>query len=241
MRVVVVDDEPPARRHLIRMLEALDVEVVGDADDGLRALEVIGRTRPDVVLLDIHMPELDGLTLAARYAALPPVVFVTAYDAHALRAFELGAIDYLMKPVRPERLAQALDRVRTRGGSARDAFLALGPSLSPALAAPRVVTNDRGMIRLFETAAITRFRAIDKYTGFVADGGEHLTEEPLAALEDRLRDHGFVRVHRGELVALAAVEALTTEGGSYEVRLRDGQIARVSRRLVGVLKARLGL
>ena len=240
MRVVVVDDEPLARRRLIRMLAALgDVEVVADAADGGSALDAIARTRPDVLLLDIHMPGLDGLALAARYADLPPVVFITAHDEHAIRAFELGAIDYLLKPVRPARLAQAIERVRSRSGSARDGFAALAPALDTP--APRVVTSERGAIRLFDARAITRFRAIDKYTAFLADGEEHLTEEPLAALEDRLGGHGFVRVHRGELVALSAIESLDTAAGGLVVHLRDGQVARVSRRLVSALKAQLGL
>jgi DNA-binding LytR/AlgR family response regulator len=232
--VLVVDDEPPARRHLIRMLAAMPgVEVVGDAEDGVAAVAAIARTRPELLLLDIHMPGLDGLALAARYAELPPVVFVTAYDEHAIRAFELGAVDYLMKPVRQARLAQAIERAGARG-SARAGFAAL-PSAAPD-PTPRVVVCDRGTIRLFDARTITRFRSVDKYTGFLAAGEEHLTEEPLAALERRLSPHGFVRVHRGELVALHAIAAF----GARRVTLCDGQVARVSRRSSAALKLRLG-
>lgn len=235
MRVLVVDDEPPARSHLIRMLSGLPgVEVVGDAEDGVAALAAIARTRPELLLLDIHMPGLDGLALAARYAELPPVVFVTAYDEHAIRAFELGAIDYLMKPVRLARLAQAIARAGARG-SARAGFAALGAAAG-ADETWRVVVSDRGTIRLFDARQVTRFRAVDKYTAFVVDGEEHLTEEPLAALEERLAPHGFVRVHRGELVALRAIAAF----GDQLVRLCDGQVARVSRRSSAMLKKRLG-
>jgi DNA-binding LytR/AlgR family response regulator len=195
----------------------------------------IGRTRPDLLLLDIHMPGLDGLALAARYAELPPAVFVTAYDEHAIQAFELGAIDYLLKPVRPARLARA----RSRQRSVREGFAALASAI--AAPAPRVVTSDRGTIRLFDACAITRFRATDKYTAFLSGGEEHLTQEPLAALEDRLRGHGFVRVHRSELVALSAIASLGSDDTGHVVHLRDGQIARVSRRLVSALKSQLGL
>jgi DNA-binding LytR/AlgR family response regulator len=235
MRVLVVDDEPPARRHLIRMLSAMPgVEVAGEAEDGMAAVAAIARVRPELLLLDIHMPGLDGLALAARYAELPPVVFVTAYDEHAIRAFELGAIDYLMKPVRPERLALALERAAARG-SARAGFAALVALGVETAQPPRVVVNDRGAIRLFDARQITRFRAVDKYTAFVVAGEEHLTEEPLAALEQRLAPHGFVRVHRGELVALPAIASFADQ----QVRLCDGQVARVSRRLVGALKKQL--
>jgi DNA-binding LytR/AlgR family response regulator len=236
--VVVVDDEPLAQRRLIRMLEAVgEVEVVGDARCGTSALDVIARTRPDLLMLDIHLPGLDGLALAARYAELPPVVFVTAYDEHAIRAFELGAIDYLLKPVRPERLARAIDRARSRLDPARDGFAALSPA---ATQAPRVVTHERGTIRLFDACAITRFHASDKYTAFIAGGEEHLTEEPLAALADRLASHGFVRVHRGELIALSAIEALASDDAGHVARLRDGQVARVGRRLIASLRKQLG-
>jgi DNA-binding LytR/AlgR family response regulator len=236
---VVVDDEPPARGRLIRMLEAVgDVEVVGDAACGTSALDVVARTRPDLLVLDIHLPGMDGLALAARYAELPPVVFVTAYDEHAIRAFELGAIDYLLKPVRPERLARAIDRARARLAPARDGFAALPPPAAPE--APRVVTRGRGTIRLFDACAITRFHATDKYTAFVVDGEEHLTEEPLAALADRLAGHGFVRVHRGELIAVSAIEALVSDDAGHIARLRDGQVARVGRRVLASLKKQLG-
>jgi DNA-binding LytR/AlgR family response regulator len=109
VRALVVDDEPFARRRLIRMLAALgDVEVVGEAEDGVQALEQIGRLEPDVVFLDIRMPGLDGMSLAAAgRGMLPPVIFTTAYDEYAVRAFAAEALDYLLKPVEPERLREA--------------------------------------------------------------------------------------------------------------------------------------
>jgi DNA-binding LytR/AlgR family response regulator len=239
VRVLVVDDEAPARRRIIGMLAELpEIELVGEANDGFAALAEIERARPDLVLLDISMPGLDGLSLAARYASLPPVVFITAHDQHAVRAFEVNAVDYLLKPVRPERLAAALRRVAERASSARDGFRAL--AIDGRGEVPRVVTHERGKVRLFDARTITRFRAVDKYTAFVVDGEEHLTEEPLSLLEERLGPHGFVRVHRAELVSKAAIETLTTRVGFHEAQLRDGQVVRVSRRLAAALKKQLG-
>ncbi|MEO8704243.1 MAG: LytTR family DNA-binding domain-containing protein [Kofleriaceae bacterium] len=240
MRILVVDDEAPARRRIIRMLEELpDVEVVGEAADGFAALATLERTPADLLLLDVNMPGMDGLALVARYAHLPPVVFVTAHDQHAIRAFELNAVDYLLKPVRPERLAAALERVAARSLPAQAAFRAL--SIDGHASVPRVVTHERGKVRLFDARMITRFWSLAKYTAFVVDGAEHLTEEPLSVLEERLAPHGFVRVHRAELIATAAIETLSTRIGSHEAHLRDGQIARVSRRFVAGLKKQLGL
>jgi DNA-binding LytR/AlgR family response regulator len=235
VKVLLVDDELPARRRLRRMLDEVGgVTVVGEAGCGRDALAAVERERPDLLLLDIDMPGIDGLALAAR-RGLPPVVFVTAHEEHAVRAFELEAIDYLLKPVGLDRLRAALRRAATRVEPPR------APAPAPAGEVPRVISHQRGQIRLFDARAIVRFRAVDKYTAFVVDGVEHLTEEPLAALEDRLGRHGFVRVHRGELVDLAAVEAIWLDDDGHRIRLRDGQVARASRRLVAGLRQRLGL
>lgn len=117
MRVLIVDDEPPARRRLRRMLERMPgVEVCGEAGDGVEALERIAERAPDLVLLDVRMPGLDGIELARRGESLLPIVFTTAYDEYALRAFEVAAVDYLLKPIRAERLRGALERARERSG-----------------------------------------------------------------------------------------------------------------------------
>lgn len=230
MRVLVVDDEGPARRRLARMLEAIDgVRVTAQLEDGDAVLHALERDWPDAIFLDVRMPGLDGVSLAQRGGDLPPIVFVTAYDEYAVRAFELDAVDYLLKPVRPERLAAAVVRLRAR---------------VPAPASqgvPRIVSATRGLFRVFDARDITRFWACDKYTSFAADQGEHLTDESLNALEVRLQAHGFVRVHRGELVRLDAIRALRSSDAGHEVALSDGQVARVSRRALSSIKAALGL
>jgi DNA-binding LytR/AlgR family response regulator len=239
MRVLVVDDELPARRRLTRMVAALDgIAAVDEAASSLEALAAVERARPDLLLLDIHMPGLDGLSLAARYADLPPVVFVTAHDEHAVAAFEVHAIDYLLKPVRPQRLAEAIDRARTRGSPPASAFQAL--RLPVRSRAPRVVTHQRGAIRFFDALAITRFWAEAKYTMFRAHGSVHLTTESLSALAERLTPHGFIRVHRRELVRGSAIRALRITSGGHTVELDDGQTPQVGRRAVAALKRLLG-
>jgi two-component system, LytTR family, response regulator len=240
MKVIVADDEAPARRALARMLGTLGAELVAEAENGLDVLEAVGRTRPDVILLDIEMPEMDGLELAARYASLPPIIFVTAHDAHALRGFEVGAVDYLLKPVALDRLATALHRASVRAERASQAFPRVQKP-GPEPRTPRVVTHERGSIRFFDATTIDRFRASEKYTLFTVEGVEHLTNESLGALEQRLREFGFVRAHRSELIRVAAVRSLTQDADGYRAELASGAVVEVSRRLIASVKEALGL
>lgn len=240
LRALVVDDEAPARRRLSRQLEALGVEVVGEAEDGEQALSQARALSPDVLFLDVRMPGLDGLTLAQRHADLPPIVFCTAYDEFAVKAFEVNAVDYLLKPVRAERLAAAVEKVRAKQSASRERVAKALEAVAPAQAT-RVVASTRGTVRFFDARQLTRFWSSDKYTVFVAEGEEHLIEESLSTLEERLAPHGFLRVHRAELIRLDAVKSLSTIDGMHEVKLADGQVAKVSRRSVGAVKAALGL
>ncbi|MFP2927479.1 LytR/AlgR family response regulator transcription factor [Pyxidicoccus sp. 3LG] len=201
----------------------------------------MGALRPDLLMLDIHMPGMDGLTLAQLHADLPPIIFVTAHDEHAVRAFEVNAVDYLLKPVRPERLAAALERARQRRLASREAVSRALETVRPAGASTRIVTSTSGTLRFFDARDIPRFWSSDKYTVFLAEGVEQVTEEPLSALEERLRGAGFLRVHRGELVHTGSIKALRATDGIHEVELRDGQVARVSRRLLPEVKRGLGL
>lgn len=231
MKVLVVDDEAPARRRLVRMLGRLGgVEVVGEAADGEEALALARRLAPDLLLLDIDMPEMDGLELA-EVPDLPPIVFTTAHAEHALRAFEVAAVDYLLKPISRERLAEAIDRARARVGAAP-----VGPG-GPV----RVTARSGSTVYVVDAAEITRFHAEDKVTVFTHEGRELLLDESLSSLEQRLAAHGFMRTHRAELVRLSAVRALHTEDGSTSVELRDGSRAAVGRRMVAELKRRLGI
>lgn len=240
LKALVVDDEAPARRRLARMLEEAGVEVAGEAEDGEDALRQARALGPDVVFLDIRMPGVDGMTLAQTHLDLPPIVFCTAYDEFAVKAFEVNAVDYLLKPVRPERLASALEKVRAKQHASKEAVAKALHAVAPANGT-RIVSSTRGEVRFFDAKALTRLWASDKYTVFLADGEEQLTEESLSTLEQRLAPHGFLRIHRAELVRLEAVKALSTEDGFHEVLLTDGQRAKVSRRSVAAVKQALGL
>lgn len=259
LRALLVDDEAPARRRLLRLLDQLAADpalprliVVGQAEDSSEALAQIARLSPTLLFLDIHMPGLDGLALAQRFHGLPPIVFTTAFDQHAVAAFEVHAVDYLLKPIAAERLAQALLRAAQRVASPAEAAAgpapgasAMGAVLSDLAgrglpsASPRIVVSDRGGLHLFDAAAITRLWSTDKYTAFLAEGREQLTAESLNELEARLTGAAFLRVHRSELVNLRRVRALHIGDSVCEVELDDGQRARVSRRLLPQLRAAL--
>ena len=233
MRVLIVDDEPLARSRLRRLCARIEgVEVCGEAGDGEAALASIAALAPDVVLLDIDMPGLDGLAVAeSRGEAGPAVIFTTAHARYALDAFEADALDYLLKPVVPERLERALAKVRRARarpeGSGTDAS--------------RLTVQDGSTLRVFDVRQIRRFRATDKYVVFHCEGAEHETRESLASLETRLAPLGFVRVHRAELVRLDSVRALEPEpGGAATLVLDDGSRVPVSRRSATEVRRMLG-
>ncbi|MBN8610332.1 MAG: response regulator transcription factor [Deltaproteobacteria bacterium] len=231
MKILVVDDEPVARQRLIRLLKARsDVEVVGEAGSAKEALAAIGRLGPELVLLDVEMPGVDGLSLAAL-PDLPPIVFVTAHTSHALAAFEVGAHDYLVKPVDPARLSAALERVRERVSRPESA-------MSPE---PWRLTVIEGSMRRFVDAReVTCFLAHEKYVGFVIGGRELLLRDSLDALEERLGPHGFLRANRGALVRKSAIEAFDASDGGTLV-MPGGERIPVSRRALPMIRQALGV
>ena len=237
MRVVIADDEPLARERLRDLLAAQpDVELVAEAADGREALHACAEHSPDLVLLDIAMPGIDGLEAARHLAAFEPrpaVVFCTAYDAHALSAFEAEAIDYLVKPVRAERLAAAIERVRTfaagRERSSRDV-----PARS------HLCARLRGSLRLIPLEDVHYLQAEEKYVVVHHARGEDLIEESLKSLEDEFGGR-FVRIHRNCLVARhEIVELRRAPDGHTQAVLRHGkQPLEVSRRCVAALRETL--
>lgn len=238
LRILIVDDEPLARARLRALLEAqAEVEIVGEAGDGNAALAACADAEPDLVLLDIAMPGLDGMETARRLAALeapPAVVFCTAYDAHALSAFEASAIDYLVKPVRAERLAAALDKART--------FLAGREQQGAATQPPRshLSARLRGSLRLIPIEDIRYLQADEKYVVVHHARGEDLIEESLKSLESEFAEH-FVRIHRNCLVARdEIIELRRSPEGTVHAVLRNVETPlEISRRCLTQLRESL--
>ncbi len=241
MKVLIVDDEPLARRRLWRLLERVtDLEIVGEADNGQHALTLIEARAPDLVLLDIDMPELDGVALAKRLTSAVAVVFTTAHREHAVEAFAVDAVDYLLKPIDEARLVAAVERVRARQAAAQ-APAATTPRVLPARILPlRLVARANGVVVLLDPALITRLFASDKYTLCQISGREYVLDESLNQLEAKLSNLGFSRVHRSELVNLGKVRALHAQVDGAQLEFEDGQRAQVSRRSLPEVKAKLG-
>lgn len=242
MRLLLVDDEPPARARLRRLLAAFaGVEVVGEAGDADAALAAVAALAPEALLLDIQMPGASGLDLAASLPEpAPAVVFVSAHGHYALPAFDAAAVDYLLKPVEPERLARSLGRLRQRLAQA-GAERAARATAAGALPVPaQLLVPDRGRTHVLACADITWLEAADNYVVVhSADGRAPLMRRTLAALLADL-GAGFVRTHRSAAVALAHVTAvLPGERGDAQVLLRGGARVPCSRPYRAALRVAL--
>ncbi|SEG59243.1 DNA-binding response regulator, LytR/AlgR family [Thermomonospora echinospora] len=242
LRVLAVDDEAPALDDLAFWLRADPrIEEVAVARDGAAALRQVDRAlaerRPiDAVFLDIRMPGLDGVVLGrllAQFARPPRIVYVTAYDDHAVDAFEIKAADYLLKPVRPERLAEAIRRVSGPGERAAAEPGSAGSepgAVPPPSPDPELVPVElAGVTRFVAPADVWYVEAHGDYARLHTPSGGHLVRIPLAALEERWRGAGFVRVHRSHLVALRHIEELRLDSGRCTVRVGGTELP-VSRR-----------
>lgn len=233
MKILIVDDEPPARDRLKRLLEELDdCECTGEAGNGAEAIAMAGKLAPDVVLMDIRMPGMDGVEAARHLSMLdepPAVIFVTAYDEYALRAFDTQAVGYLLKPVRKEKLADTLQKAARL---TKPQLAVLAREAAPRRRRTHLSVRMRGELRLIPIEEVLFFLADQKYVTVRHLGGEELIEESLRSLEEEFAPD-FVRIHRNALVAARHIASIDRSGeGQYAVRLRGhSDELPVSRRL----------
>ena len=232
IRTLIVDDEPAARDRLREVLRPFeDVEIVGDAGDGPEAIEKIAALRPDLVFLDIQMPGFSGLDVAAALPSpRPHIIFCTAFDQFALDAFELNAVDYLLKPVNRVRLAGAIERVRK--GAASDSDVALARLLRAAPGHPaRFVAKKGTRYHVIHDDAVLYFASDGGLTKLVTADGHYWMDPSLTDLETRLEALSFFRVSRSAIVNLRVVkEVVPGEGGAGAIVLKTGATSDVSRR-----------
>jgi two-component system LytT family response regulator len=228
LRVMIVDDEAPARARLRQMLAAHPgVEIVAEAETGVEAMEKTAECKPDLLLLDIQMPGSTGIDVAASLPEpRPSIVFCTAYDQHAVDAFELHAVDYLLKPISRARLAQALERVRSLSAVERDA------ALNKVTRAPaRFLVKSESHYLVVGEARVLYFESEDGLTRLVTEKEKFWMDPTLNELEERLQASRFFRISRAAIINLNAVgEVYPLPGGSGEVLMKNGQRLEVSRR-----------
>ncbi|MGC2744831.1 MAG: response regulator [Candidatus Angelobacter sp.] len=254
MRAFLVDDEPLALSRLARLLEGTRrIEIVGSATDPVAAVSLIQRERPDVLFLDIQMPEMTGFDLLAKIDPQPLVIFVTAYDEFALRAFEVNSIDYLLKPIEEPQLERALRKLEriTAGNEMRPDIHHLLAQIAATIrgkeAMPwpeRLPSRVGERIEFVEVAQVTHFVADEKLTYAVTSGKRHVIDSTIQALEQNLDPRQFVRIHRSTIVALKCIRDLHSMfGGRICLRLKDdrGTELDVARNRVSILKERLGM
>jgi two-component system, LytTR family, response regulator len=234
IRTLIVDDEPLSRERIRALLAAYrEIEVIGECGDGQQAVQTILTERPDLVFLDVQMPELDGFevvrTVSDEY--VPAIVFVTAFDHYALRAFEVHPVDYLLKPIHPERFDKAVRHAIERLASPDRQLLDFVRRLRQERRYPqRFVVRSAGRISFVRISNVDWIDAADNYVRLHAGGREHLVRDTLTAFESKVNPEKFVRVHRSIIINLDRVESIEPHAhGEYVVTMKDGARLTTSR------------
>lgn len=232
MRAVIVDDEALARSIVREYLDAhTDIEIVAECADGFEAVRAVNDLEPDLLFLDVQMPKLDGFEVLELIGNEVAVLFVTAFDEYALRAFDVNALDYLLKPFSAERFAEALDRARERlrrpaGDAAADTAIRRDPEAK----LDRILIRNGPSVQVIGVDRIDYIKAEGDYVGIVAGGKSQLKHQTLSALETRLDPSRFVRIHRSTLLNIERLERIELYAkDSYEAILRDGTRLPISR------------
>ncbi|MBW4049662.1 MAG: response regulator transcription factor [Proteobacteria bacterium] len=244
IRAVIADDEAPAREKLERWVaEQPDMSVVGSAEDGLSAAQRIEQLRPDVAFLDVQMPTLSGLQVAAQLepSSAPLIVFVTAFDEHAVKAFDLDAVDYLLKPYDLDRFARTVQRVRERLNAHESGATAVAIGRARAPSCERLLVPDGERLQLIDAASVEWLQADDNYVHVYTPSRSYMLRRTLQDLLSQLGEQRFVRIHKSTAVNFESIGSLTPLfKGDYEIHLRNGRILRLSRRYREGLFARMG-
>jgi two-component system, LytTR family, response regulator len=245
IRTLVVDDEPIARARVVSLLkQEADIEVVGECANGQQAVSAIAITSPDLLFLDIQMPEVNGLDLARtiRSSGTPAVVFVTAYDEYALRAFEVHALDFLLKPFSAERFRSALGHAREHLSQRRRVEATPSPALDNGGGRRnRLMIKSSGRIHFVRMADIDWCEAQGNYVRVHVGPQQHLVRDTMSHLESELDPHQFVRIHRSTIVNVDRIQEMQSSfNGEYVVLLRTGDRLTLSRGYRDTIQARLG-
>jgi two-component system, LytTR family, response regulator len=244
LRIVIADDEELARSLLREYLSGSeDVEVVAECRNGFEAVKAVSDLKPDVVLLDIQMPRLDGFEVLELVGRETNVIFITAYDQYAVRAFDVHAVDYLLKPFSAERLAEALDRARRKTGTGESVSIAAlaASAKAPGSRSERVVIRDGGAVHVLPLGKIDYLEAQDDYVCYRSEGKRYLKQQTLADAETALDPARFVRIHRSYILnidRLAKLELYAKD--SHAAILSDGTRLPVSRSGYSRLTALMG-
>lgn len=241
IRVLIVDDEPLARRGIGQLLQTeTDFVIAGEASNGREAFDSMEKLAPDLVFLDIQMPLADGFSFVENLASerLPEIVFVTAYDEHAIRAFEAGAIDYVLKPINEERFQKTLERIRRRilagenhslENKISDLLKALKPSENKYL--QRISVKENGRIRFLEVEKIDWISSLGNYVEIYSEREKFVLRETMDGIESKLNPSEFVRIRRSKIVRISRIKELQPLfNGEYSVVLFDGTELTSSRR-----------
>jgi two-component system LytT family response regulator len=242
IRTLIVDDEPLAREGVALALAAeRDIEIVGSCEDGPSAVQAIRDLDPDLVFLDVKMPGLDGFAVINEIGAdkMPPVIFLTAYEEHALRAFRVNALDYLLKPIDTADLRKSVERARRRRaqdeigawrGELRALVAAVAHERAGTDTAERILVRTNGRVHVLDPLKIDWVEAAGDYVTMHAAGKSHLVRDSLRNIEARLAVHGFIRIHRSTLVKLSCIrELVAKDSGDHDVVLHDSTVLRLSR------------
>lgn len=240
-KVMIIDDEPLARSIIKKYLEPFDdLEVVGECGDGFEAAKVIAEQRPDLLFLDIQMPKINGFELLEILPDPPAVIFTTAFDEYALKAFEVHALDYLLKPFSAERFALAVEKWRSVTPEQRRSLPQV--TYQPPEEQFRVVIKDGSEIRIIATADIHYIEAYDDYVKIHTANGTHLKKKTMAHFEQSLSPQQFIRIHRSYILNIQQLTRIESyEKNSYVAILKSGARLSISRNAYGDLKIALGV